>query len=256
MELTAANTYTGGTVLTSSTLLVSSDENLGAASGTLTFNEATLVNTAAFSTGRSITLNTPNDTFQTDGDLVANGVISGGGSLNKTGSGALILAGTNTYAGATTITAGTLQVGNGGTTGNLSGDVDVMNNAVLTFNRSDNNSYGGIISGTGLLNKDGAGVLALTGDSSGFGGHMFVNDGTLAIRGTLGGTLDVLARGRLQSTGTTGTTITAGTIAPGNSIGALTVDGNYTQLPGSTYEVEVEPGNRSDQIIVKGVGRY
>ncbi len=251
LELTAANTYTGGTVLTSSTLLVSSDENLGAASGTLTFNGATLVNTAAFSTGRSITLNTLNDTFQTDADLLANGVISGGGSLNKTGSGSLILAGTNTYAGGTTITAGTLQVGNGGTTGNLSGDV--MNNAVLTFNRSDNISYGGIISGTGLLNKEGAGVLALTGDSSGFGGHMFVNDGTLAISGALGGALDVLAGGRLQSTGTTGTTITAGTIAPGNSIGTLTVNGDYTQLPGSTYEVEVESGGRSDQIIVKGL---
>lgn len=99
LELTAANTYTGGTVLTSSTLLVSSDENLGAASGTLTFNGATLVNTAAFSTGRSITLNTANDTFQTDANLVVSGVISGGGSLNKTGSGALILTGANTYAG-------------------------------------------------------------------------------------------------------------------------------------------------------------
>ncbi len=251
LELTAANTYTGGTVLTSSTLLVSSDENLGAASGTLTFNGGTLVNTAAFSTGRSMTLNTTNDTFQTDVDLAVNGVISGSGSLSKTGSGALILTGANTYAGGTTITAGTLQVGNGGTTGSISGDV--MNNAVLTFNRSDNISYGGIISGTGLLNKEGAGVLALTGDSSGFGGHMFVNDGTFAISGTLGGTLDVLARGRLQSTGTTGTTITAGTIAPGNSIGTLTVNGDYTQLPGSTYEVEVEPGGRSDQIIVKGL---
>jgi outer membrane autotransporter protein len=251
LELTAVNTYTGGTVLTSSTLLVSSDENLGAASGALAFNGATLVNTAAFSTGRSITLNTANDTFQTEADLIVNGVISGSGGLNKTGSGALVLTGANTYAGGTTITAGTLQLGNGGTTGNLSGDV--MNNAVLTFNRSDNISYGGIISGTGLLNKEGAGVLALTGDSSGFGGHMFVNDGTLAISGMLGGTLDVLAGGRLQSTGTTGTTITAGTIAPGNSIGTLTVDGNYTQLPGSTYELEVEPGGRSDQIIVKGL---
>ncbi|WP_025039889.1 autotransporter domain-containing protein [Nitrosospira briensis] len=251
LELTAANTYTGGTVLTSSTLLVSSNENLGAASGTLTFNGATLVNTAAFSTGRSITINTANDTFQTDANLVVSGVISGGGSLNKTGSGALILTGANTYVGGTTITAGTLQIGNGGTTGSISGDV--MNNAVLTFNRSDNISYGGIISGTGSLNKEGVGVLALTGDSSGFGGHMFVNDGTLAISGTLGGMLDVLAGGRLQSTGTTGTTITAGTIAPGNSIGTLTVNGDYTQLPGSTYEVEVEPGGRSDQIIVKGL---
>ena len=40
------------------------------------------------------------------------GIISGTGSLTKTGTGALVLSSTDTYSGATTITAGTLQVGN------------------------------------------------------------------------------------------------------------------------------------------------
>ena len=44
------------------------------------------------------------------------GIISGTGSLIKTGSGALVLSGADTYSGATTITAGTLQVGSGGAT--------------------------------------------------------------------------------------------------------------------------------------------
>jgi len=44
------------------------------------------------------------------------GIISGTGSLTKTGSGALVLSGADTYSGATTITAGTLQVGSGGAT--------------------------------------------------------------------------------------------------------------------------------------------
>ncbi len=81
LELTAANTYSGGTVLSSGALSISSDANLGAASGAIMFNGGTLANTAAFSTERSITLNTAGDTFQTHSDLVVNGTISGGGSL-------------------------------------------------------------------------------------------------------------------------------------------------------------------------------
>ncbi|SFN74018.1 autotransporter outer membrane beta-barrel domain-containing protein [Nitrosospira briensis] len=257
LELTAVNTYSGGTVLTSGTLSVSSDANLGAASGAVTFNGGTLANTAAFSTGRSVTLNTAGDTFQTDSDLIVNETISGGGTLNKTGAAALILTGTNTYTGGTTINAGTLQIGDGRMLGSIAGNV--TNNGVLTFNRSGNISYGGVISGTGDLNKQGAGLLTLTGDSGGFGGHTFVNDGTLAIKGALGGTLDVLAGGRLQGDGDIGaaggmeTTVVAGTIAPGNSIGTLTVNGNYVQLAGSTYEVEIAPAGVSDRIVVSGL---
>lgn len=256
LELTGINTYTGGTVLTSGTLSVSSDANLGVASSPLILNGGTLANTGAFSTSRSITLNTASDTFQTDADLLVSEAISGGGNLNKTGSGALILTGANTYAGGTTITAGTLQIGNGGTLGSISGNVS--NSGILTFNRSDSISYGGVISGSGALNKTGAGVLTLTGDSSGFGGHTSVHAGTLALNGELGGTLDVLAGGRLQgggdigANGGMGTAVVAGTIAPGNSIGTLTVNGNYVQLPGSTYEVEIAPNGASDRIIATG----
>jgi outer membrane autotransporter protein len=251
LELAAANTYTGGTILTSSTLWVSSDENLGATSGTLTLNDGTLVNIAQFSTGRGITLNTSMDGLQTNADLVAGGTISGDGRLNKAGPGALILTGTNTYTGGTAISAGALQIGNGGTSGSILGNVN--NNGVLIFNRSDNISHAGAISGTGILKKEGAGVLTLTGDSSDFAGYTSVNAGMLAVSGALGGTLDVLGGARLQSTGTIGTTTIAGTIAPGNSIGTLAVNGDYVQLRGSTYEVEIEANGRSDQINVTGL---
>ncbi|WP_281406353.1 autotransporter outer membrane beta-barrel domain-containing protein, partial [Mesorhizobium sp. B1-1-5] len=40
--------------------------------------------------------------------------------------------------------------------------------------------------------------------------------------------------------------------APGNSIGTLTVDGDYTQLAGSTYEAEIDPDGSSDLIDVTG----
>ena len=54
------------------------------------------------------------------------GTISGAGSVNQIGTGTMILTASNTYTGGTTISAGTLQLGNGGTTGSITGDVTTM----------------------------------------------------------------------------------------------------------------------------------
>src|SRR4029078_460627 len=65
------------------------------------------------------------------------GDISGANTtLVKSGTGTLTIANTNTYAGITTISGGTLQIGNGATTGSL-GPGDVVNNGTLAFNRAD-----------------------------------------------------------------------------------------------------------------------
>ena len=63
------------------------------------------------------------------------GLISGSGALTKTGSGTVILTGDNTYSGGTTISAGILQLGNGGATGSVVGNV--TDNAVFAINRSN-----------------------------------------------------------------------------------------------------------------------
>jgi autotransporter-associated beta strand protein len=101
------------------------------------------------------------------------------GSLIKTGAGTLVLSGNNTYSGTTTVTAGTLRVGAGGTTGTL-GDGNIVNNSALVFHRSDAMTIGQVISGSGTLTKEGSGMLTLTGDNT-FTGQVTVAEGTLSI---------------------------------------------------------------------------
>jgi uncharacterized protein with beta-barrel porin domain len=43
-----------------------------------------------------------------------------------------------------------------------------------------------------------------------------------------------------------------GKVAPGNSIGVITITGNYTQNPGSVYEVETDTQGQSDKLVVTG----
>ncbi len=119
-------------------------------------------------------------------------LMSGTLAVNQIGAGTTILTANNTYAGSTTISAGTLQLGNGGTTGSVTNNI--IDNATLVFNRSDDLTYAGIISSTvsgiGTVIKRGGGVLTLTG-VNGFNGPTVIEGGTLAIStarnlGTLG----------------------------------------------------------------------
>lgn len=110
--------------------------------------------------------------------------------------------------------------------------------------------------GAGALIKDGPGKLTLTGDSgSTFTGAGSVVAGTLAVNGILGGTMEVVG-GRLQGIGTVGATTNqpGGTIAPGNSIGTLTVNGDYIGN-GGRLEIEAVLGgdsSPSDLLVITG----
>ncbi|MCP3469209.1 autotransporter-associated beta strand repeat-containing protein [Bradyrhizobium sp. CCGUVB1N3] len=101
-----------------------------------------------------------------------------GGSLVKIGTGTLTLSGANTYTGGTTINGGTLQFGNGGTSGSVAGDI--TDNAALIFDRSDTVNFGGVISGSGTLEKLGAGTLILQSANT-YTGATTVSAGTLTI---------------------------------------------------------------------------
>ena len=74
-------------------------------------------------------------TFLTAADLLVNGTISGTRVLTKQGAAKLTLTNDNTYNGGTTISAGTLQIGNGGTSGVIVGNV--FDSGAFAFNRSD-----------------------------------------------------------------------------------------------------------------------
>lgn len=237
--LTGNNSYTGGTFLNGGTLAVANDGNLGAASGALTFNGGTLESTSAFATSRGVTLNAGGGTFQTDADLTVAGAIGGSGALTKTGGATLALTGNNAYGGGTTISVGTLQIGNGSTTGSIIGNV--LNNSVLAFARSDTVSFGGLISGSGSVNQLGSGVTVLTGNNT-YTGATTVSAGTLVVNGNQSaatGPTAVASGGALGGSGIIGGSVTVangGILSPGDlgsNPGTLTIQKDLLLTGGS-----------------------
>ena len=156
--LTGANQYTGGTVVGGGTLQIGGGDGTGSIVGDVT-------NLANLAFNRS-------DTF------TFAGTISGTGSVDVLGTGRTVFTANHSYAGITTIHAGTLQLGNGGTTGSIVGDV--VNNATLAFNHSNAVTYGGKISGTGGVTQMGAGHVTLTGANQ-YSGLTRVQQGALEI---------------------------------------------------------------------------
>src|SRR5262245_45604085 len=102
LTLSGANTY-GGTAINAGTLAVTTDANLGAASGGLTFGGGTLQFLAAgFTSNRGTTLNAGGGAVDTNGNTATlGGTIGGVGGITKKGAGTLTLSGTNTDNGAT-----------------------------------------------------------------------------------------------------------------------------------------------------------
>ncbi|WP_237442184.1 autotransporter-associated beta strand repeat-containing protein, partial [Saccharibacter sp. EH611] len=107
--------------------------------------------------------------------------VQGGTALTKTGLGTLIVTADNHYQGSTTIDAGTLQLGNGGTTG-TTGSADILDNGALAVNRSNDLTLAQKISGTGSLAQRGSGSTTLTNENSYSGATDLIN-GTLNLRG-------------------------------------------------------------------------
>jgi autotransporter-associated beta strand protein len=285
MILTSANSYSGGTIVSA-----------GVLSGNATSLQGNILNSASV-------------VFDQASAGTYAGTMSGGGSLTKVGAGTLVLSGTNSYSGGTTVSAGILQ----GTTASLQGNI--LNNAIIIFDQAGTGTYAGAMSGSGNLTKDGTGTLILTGLNSYAGGTM-VNGGvlqgnsislqgnilnnatvvfnqtgtgtyagnmsgsggmalqgggaltltgintytgpttvtgsTLYANGTLTSGVALDAASVLRGVGTIGGFVSnGGTLSPGNSVGTLTVTGNFVSN-GGAYQVEVNSVGQNDRVNVGG----
>lgn len=273
--LTGGNTYTGATVIEAGTLALQGGGSI-ASSAALSFARAGVLDVAGVTAGNTrigtlsgvagsnIVLGATDLTVDQATNGTFAGVISGDGGLIKTGIGELFLTGENTYAGDTIIDQGTLTLGNGGTSGAVAGDI-VNNNSFLVFNRSDDVTYAGVLSGSGATSFIGSGMTRLTGDSSTLTGPVFVNAGhlRLGVGAKLGATtLTVGTNGTLSGIDATiiaNNVNVEGRLAPGGeNLGTLTVTGNVAFQTGSTYAVRIRgtdpmpSGQTVDSLSVSG----
>lgn len=281
LTLLGLNTYSGGSFISQGSLVIDDDNKLGSVLSPLIFNSGILQTTANIVMTRATTFGVGGGTFdvQANTSLTLNGNVNGSGMLIKIGDGSLILNNaSNNYSGGTVLDAGTLFAGQaGGFVNNVNytvnnGTLDLNNfdlhmaglqgsgglvsvgSALLEINQAADTDYAGQLQGTATarMSKDGQGKLILSGDNSSFHGETTVKQGSLIINGTQGGSMVVENNGHLQGNGSIGPAKIYGHIAPGNSIGELTVNGSYTQFPGSIYEVEIGANSTADHIQVNG----
>lgn len=220
--LTGANTYSGGTIVEDGVLQIASDTNLGAASGGLAIDGATLRTTGNITTGRAVTIGAGGATFDTAQDtaLTIQSAVAGTGGLTKAGTGDLILNAANSYAGPTAVAAGTLAVGSAGTTSAfIEGPVTVAAGATLA-------GYGTI--GSDVTSSGTIAVADALGRFSAGGG------GQLSIAGTL------TAAGPINLAGA----------APGNrlNVGSYMGQGNVISL----NTVLAGDNAPTDQLVING----
>jgi len=107
------------------------------------------------------------------------GKISGSTGLTKKGAGTLVIDTANNNSGSTVISGGTVQVGDGSSTGDL-GTGNITNNATLIFAQTDNRSVVGSISGTGTLTQQGSATLTLAANNT-YSGVTLISAGTLQV---------------------------------------------------------------------------
>ncbi len=224
--ITNANTYTGGTLINSGRIGLNNGQGLG--------------------TGNVVVLS--GATLGIGNVTLANNV-SGAGQIVKTASGVGSLTGTNTHTGGVDIQGGSLDV-----TGNASlgtGTVSIASGAALNYTNNSATTFSNGLTGAGTFNKLGTGQLTFANNFS--IGSLNLNAGRTRINTIGTGNVTVGANATLDGTGRIiGNLTNNGTVAPGNSIGTLTVQGNYTHNANSVLEIEFDGAGNIDLLDVTG----
>ena len=248
LTLSGANTFSGSTTIAAGTLQMGNAAALGTGSltlagGALDVNGLTTNDIGSLSGSGTIT-NNGGSAAVLNVKQTAAGVFSGtlqNGSntlaltLDSGSSNTLTLSGANTYTGGTTITAGTLQLGNGGTTGSLSAGSAIIDNASLAFDRSNTITEGadfaGVITGSGGIVQSGAGGTLVLSGANTFNGGTTITAGTLQMgnAAALGTGAVALAGGTLDVNGLTT-----------NDISSLSGSGTITNNGGSAAVLKVQ----------------
>ncbi len=261
--LSATNTYTGPTNVSGGYLgLVGSEASIQSSSGvnlasgglfdiTGTTNGATIATLSDDGTG-VVGLGNQVLTIQNGSTTFGGAFISSGGGLAING-GTQILTGANIGFGSAIVANGaTLQFGAGGSISTITGNI--ANSGVVAFNLSGAYTFNGTISGSGAVSHSGTGVASL-GGTHGYTGATSVTNGTLVVNGDISSSssLTVSNGGTIAGNATLPTTTigSGGAIAPGSSVGAHRVVGNFTLAPGGVYAVEIGSGV-ADKITVTG----
>jgi autotransporter-associated beta strand protein len=215
-------------------------------------------------TGGTLTAGGANNTEGTiavhnSADVTISSVITNNGSgrvsLEKFNSGRLVLTGSSSYTGVTFVSGGTLQVGDGGTSGSIPGNAFLFINGSLTFNRSDDVTFAGEVSGPGTLVQDGPGTLTLTATNE--HERTTVDAGRLVVNGRIrgDGSTVVNSGASLGGTGSIFGDVTiksGGHLAPGSIGQRLTVD-SLTLSTGSVLDFKLNrngPTVAADQVEV------
>lgn len=232
LTLSGINTYEGGTTINQGNILISADENLGAAMGGVTLNGGNLQFAASITTARNlVTTSTAAGGFSTNSAadaIVWTGDISGPGRINKSGSGKIHLQGNNTYEGGTFITNGTVHATSDANLGAPTGTLTLgsaTSTAMLDMRSTSNSTRNVVLTGNGTIGVSFSSTTSTwNGTFSGAGTLIKTYSGNLVLNGT--------------GNYTGGTTVNAGT---------LTINGNFTAATGN-YTVNAGKLNVFGQI--------
>ncbi|MCQ1851203.1 autotransporter family protein [Neorhizobium galegae] len=187
-------------------------------------------------------------------NLQANSIYSGetqidfGSSLALTGAGAVANSSRVVADGTFNVSAATAPA-----IRSLAGSGSVLLGAQTLTITNANDTFAGVIGGTGGLTVTG-GSQTLSGVNT-YSGATTVSGGRLAVNGSITSPVTTSGTGILGGTGTIfGDVTNAGVVAPGNSIGTLTIAGNYTGAGGTLAIETVLGGDASptDRLVVTG----